>query len=76
LVALLEQVRVKVPAAERTARGPRARGGPVAAAGARQWVSNTWKWAVAHDLTADNVMERVTDPARDDRAWLYCANWL
>lgn len=50
LVALLEQVRVKAPVVKRIARGPRARGGPVAAASVRQWVSTMWNWAVAHDI--------------------------
>jgi integrase len=62
LVALLEQVRVKVPSVAPKARGQRVRGGPVAAANVRGWVSTMWNWAVAHDLASDNVMEKVTDP--------------
>ena len=62
LVALLERVRIKVPVVGPKIRGPRTRGGPVAAANVRKWVSTMWNWAVAHDLTPDNVMEKVTDP--------------
>jgi integrase len=62
LVALLERVRVKVPSVDPKVRGVRVRGGPVAAANVRKWVSTMWNWAVAHDLASDNVMEKVTDP--------------
>jgi integrase len=64
LVTLLERVRVKVPLVNPKTGGQHVRGGPVAAASVRKWVSTMWNWAVAHDLTPDNVMEKVTDPDR------------
>ena len=64
LVALLEKVRVKAPVIDPETGRARMLGGPVAAASIRQWVSTMWNWAVAHDLTPDNVMEKVTNPDR------------
>ena len=62
LVLLLERVRVKTTVVYAGGGGRRARGGPVAAANVRKWVSTMWNWAASQDLISDNVMDGVTDP--------------